>query len=420
MVLCRKFRPERLTFHHLSCLNAAGAPAAASAAAAVTCAQEARMAEEASSQLNRHQPIISGGFANFAAAYPQYCESKCPAAAAAVDTVDGGCCQHAGRYLVEPSYTSQGPTQLLSFVYVGSQSDACDADVMRRHGITHVLNVSANCVQSQHVPEAAFMRVPVNDGYSDKLLPHFKLAFQFLDNVRKSNGRCLVHCLAGISRSPTVAIAYIMQHLGLSQDEAYRFVKARRPSISPNFNFLGQLLEFERLLQAQKKQKESSKEDTAEDAAESVAAFSSSSDNSDEAESACSEAKRQRRFCLSVPAASTLLSMSSAQQAGSSPTPIGALSRLSFAAQQQQKQIATETGLATAPPMPNCAERRQLIKRRQRPNSEVLSQANATTTASSATVVASTASLDAAEAATATTASTMSTRSSSQELISCS
>jgi len=43
-----------------------------------------------------------------------------------------------------------------------------------------------------------------------------------IDKVREANGCVLIHCLAGISRSPTVAIAYIMRVLGMTTDEAYR------------------------------------------------------------------------------------------------------------------------------------------------------------------------------------------------------
>lgn len=56
--------------------------------------------------------------------------------------------------------------------------------------------------------------------------------------------------LAGISRSPALAVSYIMRHLHLTADDAYRYIKARRSYISPNFNFLGQLNEYERKLSA--------------------------------------------------------------------------------------------------------------------------------------------------------------------------
>lgn len=42
------------------------------------------------------------------------------------------------------------------------------------------------------------------------------------DKAKVSNCRVIVHCLAGISRSATIAIAYIMKTMGLSSDDAYR------------------------------------------------------------------------------------------------------------------------------------------------------------------------------------------------------
>lgn len=72
--------------------------------------------------------------------------------------------------------------------------------------------------------------------------------FPSSDEARSKKCGILVHCLAGISRSVTVTVAYLMQKRNLSLNDAYDFVKRKKSNISPNFNFMGQLLDFERTL----------------------------------------------------------------------------------------------------------------------------------------------------------------------------
>lgn len=65
------------------------------------------------------------------------------------------------------------------------------------------------------------------------------------DSVKLSGGRVLVHCQAGISRSATICLAYLMHTQRVKLQEAFDFVKQRRKVISPNLAFMGQLLQFE-------------------------------------------------------------------------------------------------------------------------------------------------------------------------------
>jgi len=71
-----------------------------------------------------------------------------------------------------------------------------------------------------------------------------------VDAARQSHCSVLVHCLAGISRSVTVTVAYLMYSMSLSLDDAFDYLRRIRPNIAPNFSFMGQLLDFERTLEA--------------------------------------------------------------------------------------------------------------------------------------------------------------------------
>ena len=67
-----------------------------------------------------------------------------------------------------------------------------------------------------------------------------------IDEGRRKEKGVLVHCQAGISRSATIVIAYLMKHERLTLNDAYKLVKEKRPVISPNLNFMGSLLKFEK------------------------------------------------------------------------------------------------------------------------------------------------------------------------------
>jgi atypical dual specificity phosphatase len=59
------------------------------------------------------------------------------------------------------------------------------------------------------------------------------------------DGQILVHCFAGISRSPTVVAAYLMKRKGMTLKAALGQIIRVRPQVSPNAGFLKQLKEME-------------------------------------------------------------------------------------------------------------------------------------------------------------------------------
>lgn len=133
---------------------------------------------------------------------------------------------------------------ILPQLYLGAESDVTQ-DRLASLGISYVLSVSRCSPQPSFLPPSRYLRIPIDDSLWDNLLPWIPQALHFIDAAMSSGASVLVHCAAGISRSPALAVAYIMYSLEMDLDHAYRFVKERRPSISPNFNFLGQLQHFQ-------------------------------------------------------------------------------------------------------------------------------------------------------------------------------
>jgi len=114
--------------------------------------------------------------------------------------------------------------------------------------VKYVLNASHSAVDSPYCTTGRYLRIPIKDNSSENIVAWFQTAFDFIDKVKKSDDHILIHCVGGVSRSATIAIAYVMKHFSLSLDNAYRYVKNKRPTISPNLNFMGQLLQYEQQL----------------------------------------------------------------------------------------------------------------------------------------------------------------------------
>jgi protein-tyrosine phosphatase len=94
-----------------------------------------------------------------------------------------------------------------------------------------------------------YMRISVDDNSTD-VIP-FDKTNEFIDEARSQNGKVLVHCHMGISRSPTVIIAYLMGLKIKTALETLEKVQAIRPIANPNTNFSQQLHNFQRQFEDQ-------------------------------------------------------------------------------------------------------------------------------------------------------------------------
>jgi len=145
------------------------------------------------------------------------------------------------------------PVKVLDHLYLGCAKNSADLDQLQKYGITYILNVTANVTNMfENEQDFHYLQIPISDHWSQNLASFFPQAIRFIDEARQNNKGVLVHCLAGISRSVTVTVAYLMSQQQMSLNSAYDYVKRCKPNISPNFTFMGQLLDFEKDLSGEK------------------------------------------------------------------------------------------------------------------------------------------------------------------------
>ncbi|XP_016076629.1 PREDICTED: dual specificity protein phosphatase 10 [Miniopterus natalensis] len=137
-------------------------------------------------------------------------------------------------------------TPILPFLFLGNEQDAQDLEALRRLNIGYVLNVTTHLPLFHYEKGLlSYKRLPATDSNKQNLRQYFEEAFEFIEEAHQCGKGLLIHCQAGVSRSATIVIAYLMKHTRMTMTDAYKFVKGKRPIISPNLNFMGQLLEFE-------------------------------------------------------------------------------------------------------------------------------------------------------------------------------
>lgn len=137
----------------------------------------------------------------------------------------------------------QVPACILSdFLYLGSQDAVILANI-RELQITDVLSIGIDTPASD-IAEVTHLRchfVPCLDLPETNLQAFVEASTAIIESVRQQCGRVLLHCNAGVSRSATVCIAYLMETKALTFAQAYDLVKSKRPCIQPNAGFLRQL-----------------------------------------------------------------------------------------------------------------------------------------------------------------------------------
>ncbi len=138
------------------------------------------------------------------------------------------------------------PFEILPHLYLGCRKVAVCLPGLRESNVTRILNVTSTIPNHyQSLDGFLYKQIPVEDNHDVDMIQHLPDAFRFIEEAKACGEKVLVHCHAGMSRSVTVILAYLMKYYSHTLESAHEFVKQVKSNISPNFSFMGQLLDYE-------------------------------------------------------------------------------------------------------------------------------------------------------------------------------
>lgn len=131
-------------------------------------------------------------------------------------------------------------SEIYPWLLLGPNTYIHNNDWIENNKITHILSICSpnkRCnIDNININHLQLFLEDNADGDIDAIIDR---AVEFIKDVEDNGGKIYVHCTAGISRSPTIIIAYLLLTKKYKLlDDAYLFVGDRRSCMDPNIGFI--------------------------------------------------------------------------------------------------------------------------------------------------------------------------------------
>ena len=126
-------------------------------------------------------------------------------------------------------------------VYLGSSLEARDKNWLKSKYITHIVNCTTEH-PNYHPDEFNYLKLSLLDTPNQSIYHVLEKTFEYIKTAVGNGGTVYVHCHAGVSRSSSMVIYYVMKAKGWSFREALGYVKSLHPRTDPNPGFVKQLI----------------------------------------------------------------------------------------------------------------------------------------------------------------------------------
>ena len=126
-------------------------------------------------------------------------------------------------------------------LFMSGYHSAADLKTLKLNQITHVINLTSHYCENLHKTSVSYSNFQLSDNSNFDLTPFLEEITKTIYQKIEEGEKVLVHCKMGVSRAPSVIIAYLIKQMRMDFHSAFNFLHQINPKISPNLGYLMQL-----------------------------------------------------------------------------------------------------------------------------------------------------------------------------------
>jgi protein-tyrosine phosphatase len=152
--------------------------------------------------------------------------------------------------------SSEDINEIIPYLFISNWNTSNNPNVIKKYNIKAVITLETidkpkDIIDFYKNNNIDFMYIRLYDDPNSDISKYFDITYNFIDSHIKQKKNVLVHCMAGISRSTTIVLNYILKkkyELNYIEnpytvvDDIINYVRTKRYIINPNSGFIKQLM----------------------------------------------------------------------------------------------------------------------------------------------------------------------------------
>ena len=134
-------------------------------------------------------------------------------------------------------------TSIDNIIYLGNAYNAADYYYLKNFGITGIVN-ACNEISNYFEDDFEYFKIDILDINNSSIYKFFDPFITFVENILENDGKIMIHCYMGSSRSAILVVLYLIKYKSYTMDDSIHFITDKRNRVNINVTYIEELKKY--------------------------------------------------------------------------------------------------------------------------------------------------------------------------------